>query len=205
WGANSECLVMAMIGVRIAAFGLALAVLCRSQQACAFRLRLGPFLLGGRAHHHHRHLVRRPTEALHSEATPTDVAQNRAPSLLYPILAWPSFADDIFRPTNYSPWPFSYPSIFDQAFAVYPAKRAADLCPRHIGKSDATLRIGREIAPTAAQQPLLQKLGTALAQANGYLIKSCPAEIPLLPVERLQLMDSQIDTMTMALEILRVP
>ena len=57
----------------------------------------------------------------------------------------------------------------------------------------------------AAQQPLLQKLGTALAQANGYLIKSCPAEIPSLPVERLQLMVSQIDAMTMALEIVRVP
>ena len=196
---------MAMIGVRMAALGLAIAVLCPSQQAYAFGLRLGPFLLGWRAHHHHRHLVRRPTEALHSEATPTDVAQNRAPSLLYPILAWPSFADDIFRPTNYSPWPFSYQSIFDQAFAEYPAKRVADLCPRWIGKSDATLRIGREIAPTAAQQPLLQKLGTALAQANGYLIKSCPAEIPPLPAERLQLMESQIDALTMALEIVRVP
>ena len=147
---------MAMIGVRIAALGLALAVLCPSPQACAFGLRLGPFLFGWRAHHHHRHLVRRPTEALHSEAPPTDVAQNRAPSLLYPILAWPSFADDIFRPTNYSPWPFSYQSIFDQAFAEYPAKRVAELCTRQIGKSDATLRIGREIAPTAAQQPLLQ-------------------------------------------------
>ena len=198
---------MAMIGVRIAALGLALAVFCPPPQACAFGLRLGPFylpLLGGRAHHH-RHVVRRPTEALHSEATPTDVAQNRAPDLLYPILAWPSFADDIFRPTNYSSWPFSYQSIFEQAFAEYPAKRVADLCPRQIGNGDAALRIGREIAPTAAQQQLLQKLGTALAQANGYLIKSCPAEIPPLPVERLQLMDSQIDAMTMALEIVRVP
>src|SRR5580700_169416 len=108
---------MAMIGVRIAALGLALAVLCPSPQACAFGLRLGPFLLGWRAHHHHRHFVRRPTEGRHSEATPTDDAQNRAPSLIYPILAWPSFADDIFGPTNYSPWPFSYQSIFDQAFA----------------------------------------------------------------------------------------
>ena len=196
---------MTMIGVRIAALGLALAVLCSSQHAGAFGLRLGPFLFGWRAHHHHRHLVRRPTEAIHSEATPTDVAQNRAPNLLYAILAWPSFADEIFRPTNYSAWPFSYQSIFDQAFAEYSAKRGSDLCPRQIGKSDTTLRIGREIAPTAAQQPLLQKLGTALAQANGYLIKSCPAEIPPLPVERLQLMDSQVDAMTMALEIVRVP
>jgi hypothetical protein len=115
------------------------------------------------------------------------------------------FADDIFRPTNYSRWPFGYQSIFGQAFAEYPAKRVADLCTRQIGKSDAILRIGREIAPIAAQQPLLQKLGTALAQANGYLIKSCPTEFTPLPVERLQLMDSQIDAMTMALEIVRVP
>jgi len=149
--------------------------------------------------------MRRPTEAPHSNATPTDVAQNRAPSLLYPILAWPSFADDIFRPINYSSWPFSYQSIFDQAFAEYSAKRVANLCPGGIGKGDAALRLGREIAPTAAQQPLLQKLGTALAQANGYLIKSCPAEIPPLPAERLQLMESQIDALTMALEIVRVP
>jgi hypothetical protein len=194
-----------MIGVRIAALGLVLAVLCSSQQACAFGLRLGPFLFGGRWHHHHRHLVRRPTEAPPSEATSTDVAQSRAPTLLYPALAWPSFADDIFGPTNSSAWPFGYQSVFDQAFAEYPAKRVADLCPRRIGKVDAALRIGREIAPTAAQRPLLEKLGTALAQANGYLMKSCPVDIPPLPVERLRLMDSQIDAMTMALEIVRVP
>ena len=214
---------MAMVGVRIAALGLALAVLCPSPQASAFGIRLGPFLLfGGRAHHHlhHRHVVRRPTEAalrpteavqrpteaLHSKATPTqDVAQNRAPSLLYPILAWPSFASDILWPTDHSSWPFSYQSIFDQVFAEYPAKRVADLCPRQLEKGDATLPIWRAIAPTAAQEPLLQNLATALAQANGYLIKSCPAEIPPLPVERLQLINSQIDAMTMALEIVRVP
>ena len=216
---------MAMIGVRIAALGLALAVLCPTPQASAFGIRLGPLLLfGGRAHHHHhyhyRYVVRRPTEVvrkptevlrrltegLHPKATPSDdVAQHRAPSILYAILAWPSFADDIFWPTDHSSWPFSYQSIFDQAFAEYPAKRVADLCPRQLGKGDATLRIGRAIAPTAAQEPLLQKLDIALAQANGYLIKSCPAEIPSLPVERLQLMDSQIDAMTMALEIVRIP
>jgi len=46
---------MAMIGARIAALGLALAVFYSSQQACAFGLRLGPFLFGVRAHHHHHH------------------------------------------------------------------------------------------------------------------------------------------------------
>ena len=128
---------MAMIGVRFATIGLALAVLCPSPQACAFGLRFGPFLLGGRAHHHHhRHVVRRPTEALHPEATPTeDVAQNRAPSLLYPILAWPSFADDIFWPTDHSSWPFSYQSIFDQAFAEYPPSVSPTYAPASSGRA----------------------------------------------------------------------
>ena len=220
---------MAMIGVRIAALGLALAVLCPSPQASAFGIRLGPFLLfGGRAHHHHhhhRHVVRRPTEALrrpteaalptrqqrptealHPKATPTTTLHKIARQA-YSTLSWPGLhlPMTFSWPTDHSSWPFSYQSIFDQVFAEYPAKRVADLCPRQLGKGDATLRIGRAIAPTAAQEPLLQKLGTALAQANGYLIKSCPAEIPPLPVERLQLMDLQIDAMTMALEIVRVP
>ena len=197
---------MTMIGVRVAALGLALAVLCLSPQASGFGLRLGPFVFGGRAHHHyhHRHLVRRPIEVPHPESVPTDeVAQNRAPNLLYPILAWPSFVDAIFRPTNHFSWPFKYQSIFDQAFAEYPAKRVADLCPRRLGQGEADLGVG--IAATAAQQPLLQKLSTAVAQANGYLIKSCPAAIPPLPEERLRLMHSQIDAMIMALEIVRVP
>jgi LTXXQ motif family protein len=198
---------MAVIGFRVAVLGLALAILFSSPQASGFGLRLGPFFFGGRAHHHyHRHVTRRPMETPHPEATPTDdLAQNRPPSLLYPVLAWPSFVRDIFRPTNHSSWPFSYQRIFDQAFAEYPAKRVADLCPRKLGEDGADLGIEREIAPTAGQQPLLQKLGTAIAQANGYLIKSCPAAIPPLPVERLQLMNSQIDAMTMALEIVRVP
>jgi hypothetical protein len=90
---------MAMIGVRIAALGLALAVLCPTPQASAFGIRLGPLLLfGGRAHHHHhRHVVgrpteavRRPTEGLHPKATPPDdVAKSRAkPTLPYLGLAF---------------------------------------------------------------------------------------------------------------------
>jgi hypothetical protein len=191
---------MATIGVRIAVFGLALALLGPSQQTSALGVRLGPFFLGWRAHHH-RHLSRRQTEA----RDPVDVAQNRAPSLFYPILTWPSFADDIFRPTQTFSWPFTYQRIFDQAFAEYPAKRFVEPCVRPVRKGDIRLGMGRDIAPTAAQQPLLQKLGIAPAQANGYLIKTCPGEIPSSPAERLQLMESQIDAMTMALEIVRVP
>jgi hypothetical protein len=49
----------------------------------------------------------------------------------------------------------------------------------------------------------LQNLATALGQANGYLIKSCPSEIPPRPVARLLLMENQIDAMIMALDIVR--
>ena len=125
---------MAMIGVRIVALGLVLAVFCPSPQACAFGLRLGPFLLGWRAHHHHRHFVRRPTEGRHSEATPTDDAQNRAPSLIYPILAWPSFADDIFGPTNYSPG-----CSATKAFSIRPSRNI----PPSVSLNCAPARSGR--------------------------------------------------------------
>ena len=180
---------MAMIGVRIAVLGLALAALCLSSQACAFGLRLGPFLLGWRAHHHHhRHLVRRPPRGgsipklrplmVHK------IARQAYSNLSCPGLCLPMIFSG--RPT------IALGRSATKAFSArpspeYPAKRVADLCTRQIGKSDAILRIGREIAPIAAQQPLLQKLGTALAQANGYLIKSCPTEFTPPPVERLQL------------------
>ncbi|HYA06941.1 MAG TPA: Spy/CpxP family protein refolding chaperone [Xanthobacteraceae bacterium] len=191
---------MSMIGVRIAAVWLALAVLCLSPPAHAYGLRVGPLYLplpfaGG----YHQH--RRPD----SEAPPAKLAQNGAPELIFAVLAWPSFIDDVFRPTNFSAWPFSYQSIFDQAFAKYPPERTADLCPRRIAVGDIALRIGRQVALTAAQRPLLQKLGGALAQAEGYLIKSCPSQIPPQPIDRLQLMETQIDTVTMALEIVRPP
>ncbi|MGA8651222.1 MAG: Spy/CpxP family protein refolding chaperone [Xanthobacteraceae bacterium] len=65
------------------------------------------------------------------------------------------------------------------------------------------MQITRLTAPTVAQKTQLEKLATALGQANGYLVKSCPAEIPAQPVARLQLMDNQIDAMIMALDIVR--
>ena len=70
---------------------------------------------------------------------------------------------------------------------------------------EIVMRISREVVPTAVQKPLLEKLATALGQANGYLIKSCPSEIPSRPVARLVLMEHQIDATIMALQIVRPP
>ena len=71
--------------------------------------------------------------------------------------------------------------------------------------AELAAHIGREIAPRDDQKPLVQRLATALGQADGYLIKSCPRDVPLGPVERLKLMEGQIDALIMALEIVRPP
>jgi hypothetical protein len=203
-----EYQAMQKIGVRVALVALALAASYSAPPAYAYGLRLGPLYLAlpsasrGHAHRHHRATR---DAALPSEAAPSDLTQTAAPGLLYPVLAWPSFTDDILQPGHSSSWPYNYQSIFDQAFAKYPPARVADLCPHRVSAGHVALRIGREIAPTASQWPLLQNLETALAQADGYLIKSCPAEIPPRPIDRLRLMETQIDAMTMALEIVRPP
>ena len=59
--------------------------------------------------------------------------------------------------------------------------------------------------PTVDQMPLLQKLGGALGAASGFLAKACPNEIPAQPVARLQLMESQIEELAMAIDIVRQP
>ena len=51
----------------------------------------------------------------------------------------------------------------------------------------------------------LQRLGGAIGAAADYLAKSCPTEIPQRPTARLQLMDSQIEVLTMAADIIHQP
>lgn len=189
------------VSARIGAIALFLLALCAPiDAASAFGLRLGPVYLGLPTPGFHRH-----NRVARAEPESAELPQNDRPTLLYPILAWPSLDDGIFWPRTMSSLPFGYESIFAQAFAKYPPEHAADLCPYRDASADIAARIEREIAPSAAQKPLLDKLATALGQANGYLIKSCPTEIPSQPVARLQLMEGQIDAMIMALEIIRPP
>src|SRR5262249_40579995 len=58
---------------------------------------------------------------------------------------------------------------------------------------------------TADQSQLLQRLGGALGAASGYLAKSCSMEIPVQPVARLRLLESQLEELSMALDIVRQP
>jgi hypothetical protein len=192
---------MPMVGARFGAAVIAFAALCASPPpARAFGLHFGPLSLGLPLPglRRHGHVVRRSAPET-AESTATS-----RPDLLYPILVWPVLYDDmLLGDTSY--WPFGYESIFDQAFSKYASRRAAELCPYRDTTAEIIVRISRDTTPTAAQKPLLQNLATALGQANGYLIKSCPSELPPQPVARLQLMEGQIDATIMALEIVRSP
>lgn len=196
---------MPTVSARFGVIALAFITLFPTSQAAqAFGLNLGPFHLYVPIPGGHRHPRVARTEPATTE-TPQAATPAGPPSLLYPVLAWPSIYDEIFTPSASSSWSFGYRNIFDQAFAKYAPQRSADLCPYHDRTAEIVGRITKEISPDAKQQPLLQTLATALGQANGYLIKSCPTEIPAQPVARLQLMVNQLDAMIMALEIVRPP
>ncbi len=181
--------------------------------AGAFGFHLGPLHFGlpyFGPHHYRHHLYMRATsnearnsrnEARRSEAGTT---HGMTSALLYPSIALPSIFENIFSPTYSSPWPFGYQAIFTTAFAQAPRQNAS-LCQASFDPNAIVGRIHSEVTPTAEQSQLLRKLGGALDAASGYLAKSCPAEIPAQAVARLQLMESQLEELAMALDIVRQP
>jgi LTXXQ motif family protein len=211
-----ECLIVRRIGAYIAIGALA-AVISAPSTSAAFGLRIGPLHLGlplfrhspGFRHRHRIALHRR----LHKGAAIYDKADlggtEEAPgvnsALLYPGLALPILYGEIFWPTFSSGWPFGYADIFRTAFAKSRPDHGAHACQQPDRATAIVARIKRKIRPRAAQLRLLQTLGGALGRASGYLIKSCPNEIPAQPVARLQLIQSQIQMLSMALDIVRPP
>lgn len=188
----------------------ALAAVVAAPPAAAFGISLGPFHIGFPFYrHYHRH-------HLYMRATPNDVAlperqqqsaqqQGVTSALIYPSVALPAIFQNIFWPANSSPWQFGYQAIFTTAFAKAPPAQDPHLCQQPFDPNAIVGRISAGISPTADQSQLLQRLGGALGAASGFLAKSCPAEIPSQPVARLQLMESQIEELAMALDIVRQP
>jgi LTXXQ motif family protein len=183
------------------------AVIVSPQPAAAFGLRIGPFHIGLPFYWHRHH-------PLYMRATPNDLtrpdsaqgaSQGQSSVLLYPSLALPAMFENIFWPAYSSSWPFGYQAIFATAFAKMPPDQDPHLCQPSVDATGIVGRISAEIAPSADQMQLLQKLGGALGAASGYLAKSCPSDIPTQPTARLQLMQSQIEELSMALDIVRQP
>ena len=181
------------------------AVIFSPPPAVAFGLRIGPFSL-----HVPFFLPRFPRLYMH--ANPNDSArpgsaqeaQGVNSALLYPNRALPAIFQNIFWPDS-SPWPFGYREIFSTAFAGAPANIDSSQCQPSVDANQTVGRIRDEVSPTADQMQLLQKLGGALGAASGYLAKSCPNAIPAQPVARLQFMQSQIEELEMAIDIVRQP
>jgi hypothetical protein len=211
-----------------AAIAVLTAFMSSSSPSAALGLRIGPLYMGlpfglrhrGRIAGEHRHRVALHPHAHERTATVdktkpggTEPAPGLAPdlgsALLYPGLAVPVIYDDIFSTAHISPhssrWPFGYEPIFRAAFAKPAPDQDQSVCAPTDRPTAIVRHIKDEIDPDAAQSLLLAKLGNALGMAAGYLAKSCPKEIPEQPVARLQLMQLQIEVLSMALDIVRPP
>lgn len=189
---------MRKVGASIV-FAAFAAFIFSSSPAAAFRI--GPFHIGVpflfRHFNHHRLYMRADRRS--------ESGREVTSALLYPNLALPGIFQDVFFPDDASSWPFSYERIFSTAFARMPSTEDRRLCQPSFDPNGIVTRIRSDVAPNADQGQSLQKLGGALGAASGYLAKSCPTEIPAQPVARLQLMESQIEELTMAVSIVRQP
>lgn len=216
---------MRNIGVLVLAGAFA-AVLSSPSPSAAFGLRLGPLHIGlpffGRHHFsHHRHSAMHAAShkdavydraAYEGPAIDRSTGRSAAPThggnsaaLLYPGLALPGLYDEIFWPERAAAWPFGYDEILRSAFAHSPSEMNAQACQPGTAANTVVARIRAETKPAAEQMPLLQKLAEALGTASGYLAQSCPQAMPQEPAARLQLMQTQIQILSMALDLIRPP
>jgi hypothetical protein len=205
--------------VALFAFFLCASLVSGAPHAAAFGLRIGPFHIGLPFGWHHRHHslymhANRGEAARHGDVARADTERSDtreaepqavvSPALVYPSLALPVIFQNVFWPSA-SQWPFGYQNIFTTAFAKIPIDRDGRQCQQPLDANAIVGRITSDISPTADQMPLLQKLGGALGMASGYLAKACPPGIPAQPVARLQMMQSQIQALAMAIDIVRPP
>jgi hypothetical protein len=199
--------------VALFAFTISAALIVSAPPAAAFGLRIGPFHIGIPFGWHHRHhplyMHANPSEMARSEVGRSETRETASPNtvspaLVYPSLALPVIFQNVFWP-NASQWPFGYQNIFTTAFDKIPTERDERLCQQPLDANAMIGRISGDISPTPEQTPLLQKLGGALGMASGYLARACPKEIPAQPVARLQMMQSQIQALAMAIDIVRPP
>ena len=184
--------------------------------AFAFGLNIGPLHLGlpffGFRHRHsHRHRVamhrHAPSNRVYDRASPNNksLAQGAERTALYPTTALPRLLDTVFWPANAPQWPFGYDTLFRSAFAKIEPGDTAAVCRQPDRMAEIVGRVRAEVRPNAAQTPPLEKLGQALGMAAGYMAKACPQTIPPQPVARLKLIQSQLQTLTLALDLVRPP
>jgi hypothetical protein len=124
---------------------------------------------------------------------------------MHPAAALPGLLDAIFWPASAPQWPLDYDALFRSAFAKTAPDNAATVCRQPDRTAAVVGRIRAEVRPTAAQLPLLQKLGQALGMASDYMDKACQQPLPPQAVARLKMIQSQLQLLTMAIDLVRPP
>jgi hypothetical protein len=199
--------------------GALAATIFPTTHSAAFGLNIGPFHLGLPFGFHHRFGHR---HRLYDRASVGDKAsldkssvggaapaqgteQGTGSALFYPTGAVPAILDEVFEPEHAPQWPFDYDAIFRSAFAAPQAEADAQKCQEPVRTEAIVGRITAEIRPSRAQEPLVQALAKSIAMTSAYMVKACPQNLPAQPVARLQLLQSQLETLTMAIDLVRPP
>jgi hypothetical protein len=196
---------MGKIGA-VVIIGALAAVALPATPSLAFGLRVGPFHIGlpfGGFRHHGARGRRVALDRSEHEVAGRDAAPDAEPALLYPAAALPGIYDEVFWPGQASRWAFGYNAIFTDAFAK-PAGEAR-ACTESVRTEEIVGRINEEIRPRPDQVPLVQQLGRALGMTSAFMAKACPKSVPAQPVARLELMQSQLQALTMAIDLVRPP
>jgi hypothetical protein len=145
---------------------------------------------------------------------------------------WPGLSDDSFWSDGdayfwsglYSARPYSAEALggqYDGLYDVYGGSTASneeaqqgpnslpdtmscsDLAP---GVTDLPFeRIRQVIRPTASQATVLKQLQSATSSARAVIARSCPAEVPLTPLNRLDAVERRLEGMLSGVQIVRVP
>jgi LTXXQ motif family protein len=185
--------------------------------SAAFGLNIGPFHLGlpFGFHHGHRHRLYDKASvgdkaslgkaSIGGAAPAQSTEQGTGSALFYPAGSVPAIFDEVFEPEHAPQWPFDYGAIFRSAFAAPQPETDARQCQDPLHTEAIVGRITAEIRPTQAQQPLVQALAKSIAMTSAYTAKACPQNLPAQPAARLQLLQSQLETLTMAIDLVRPP
>ena len=128
------------------------------------------------------------------------------PDWLYASVFWPYDEDDYAAPY------YSYGDIYTGSqharrnyveSSAEETETCAGVAPGLIGLPIDHLE--RTLQPTSDQQAAFDNLQAASAKATEIMKASCPTEIPVTPISRLDAVESRVDAMIQAVQLLREP
>jgi hypothetical protein len=130
------------------------------------------------------------------------------PDFIVASLYWPYGADDY---AHYGPY-YSFGDIYtgSRQAPVTTSESSTDVAESCGGVAPGLTelpmdRIEKTLQPSPEQRPSFDDLKAASVKAAEIMKTSCPTEIPLTPISRLDAVEKRVDTMIQAVQILRAP